>query len=225
MEAVAQNTRRSGASICDGTTSAQGAKDGPEVGREPHQGDESRPVSHKLGAQAFGPLYATATMQRGSGPELSARDSGVCWPRRARAIIVLLGARALTAPGQRESAPPVDPRRRPRRGAACTPAPARVFARPAPAAWRASRAFAYAAAVRRAAASCRARRQAHRPRRALRRHGDDLRGERVRGRGSESLAEGVDEGVGAGGSVEVEHLFEGTLPYQSRLSGEAIPGR
>jgi hypothetical protein len=28
-------------------------------------------------------------------------------------------------------------------------------------------------------------------------HGDDLRGERVRGRGGEDLAESVDEGVGA----------------------------
>ena len=60
---------------------------------------------------------------------------------------------------------------------------------------------------------------------ALGRHGDDLGRERIRGRGGEGLAEGVDEGVGAGGSVEVEHLCEGSLPDQPWPPGGSVPGR
>jgi hypothetical protein len=53
VEAVAQTTHRSGASICDGTTHARTAENGPQVGGDPRQSDKARQISHQLGSKAF----------------------------------------------------------------------------------------------------------------------------------------------------------------------------
>ena len=52
VEAVAQTTHGSGASICDGATTLRAAEDGLQVGGEPRQSDESRHVSHQLGSKS-----------------------------------------------------------------------------------------------------------------------------------------------------------------------------
>jgi hypothetical protein len=58
---------------------------------------------------------------------------------------------------------------------------------------------------------------------AVRRYGDDLGRERIRERRGKRLAEGVNEGVGAGGSVEIEHRPEGSLPVSRSHPGGAFP--
>lgn len=58
---------------------------------------------------------------------------------------------------------------------------------------------------------------------ALGRHGHDLNRERIRGRGGEGLAEGVDEGVGTGGAVKVEHLLTEACPISS-VAGRSVAG-
>jgi hypothetical protein len=53
MEAVAQTTHGSGASICDGTTYVGSAQGRRQMGRDPRESGQSRHASHQLGSQAF----------------------------------------------------------------------------------------------------------------------------------------------------------------------------
>ena len=59
VEAVAQTTHRSGASICDRVDPcSELAKMARRVGRDHRQSDESRCVSHQFHSEAFRPLYS-----------------------------------------------------------------------------------------------------------------------------------------------------------------------
>ena len=58
-----------------------------------------------------------------------------------------------------------------------------------------------------------------------RRHGHDLGRERVGGRLGEQVAQGLDEAVGAVGTVDVEHLAVGRVGRGGASSPERSPGR
>jgi len=65
--AVAQTTLQSGASICDGRTGQNRGQSGIYMGQDLHTERIPRAISHSCSRNNFGRLYATATVQSGSG--------------------------------------------------------------------------------------------------------------------------------------------------------------